>query len=56
MSVLTTKDKGSARKVGTHRRLALTYLIAYRDASATRRRDALDELTRQAEDLGLYNA
>jgi len=38
MSVLTTKDKGSARKVGTHRR------------------DALDELTRQAEDLGLYNA
>jgi excisionase family DNA binding protein len=44
-----------ARKVGTHRRLALTDLIAYRDASATRRRDALNEMTRQAEDLGLYN-
>jgi excisionase family DNA binding protein len=47
--------KISARMVGTHRRLALTDVLAYREASAKRRSEALDEMTRQAEELGLYD-
>lgn len=43
-----------ARMVGTHRRLRLGDVLAYRESSATRRRDALDRMTRQAEDLDLY--
>lgn len=43
-----------AHKVGTHRRLALSDVVAYRELSKSRRREALDEMTRQAEDLGLY--
>lgn len=52
---LIDAGKLSARTVGTHRRLALGDVLAYRDASVSRRRDALDRLTRQAEDLGLYD-
>lgn len=44
-----------ARMVGTHRRLALGDVLAYRELSTKRRRDALDEMTRQAEELGLYD-
>ncbi len=43
-----------ARMVGTHRRLALGDVLAYRGATSQRRRAALDEMTRQAEELGLY--
>lgn len=43
-----------ARMVGTHRRLALGDVLAYRAASARRRSAALDEMTRGAEELGLY--
>ncbi len=43
-----------AHKVGTHRRLALGDVVAYRELSSGRRRDALDRMTRQAEELGLY--
>lgn len=41
--------------VGTHRRLPLADVIAYRDGAAERRSEALDEMTRHAEDLGLYD-
>lgn len=51
---LIDAGKLPARTVGTHRRLALGDVLAYRDASASRRHDALDRMTRQAEDLGLY--
>lgn len=44
-----------ARMVGTHRRLTLGDVLAYREASATRRRDALDRMANQAEELGLYD-
>lgn len=44
-----------ARMVGTHRRLALGDVLAYREASANKRRTALDEMTREAEGLGLYD-
>lgn len=51
---LIDAGKLPARMVGTHRRLSLGDVLAYREASSTRRRDALDRMTRQAEDLGLY--
>ena len=47
--------KLAARMAGTHRRLALGDVLAYRAASASRRRDALDRMSDQAEDLGLYD-
>lgn len=43
------------RMVGTHRRLRLVDVLAYRDRQDAAAREALDELTRQAEDLGLYD-
>ncbi len=51
---LIDAGKLPARTVGTHRRLTLGDVLAYRDASASRRHDVLDRMTRQAEDLGLY--
>lgn len=44
-----------ARMVGTHRRLALGDVLAYRELASKRRRAALDDMTRQAEELGLYD-
>jgi excisionase family DNA binding protein len=52
---LVDTGKLQARMVGTHRRLALADVLAYRETSAGRRRDALDEMTTEAEDLGLYD-
>lgn len=43
------------RMVGTHRRLRLVDVLAYRDEQDVVSREALDELTRQAEALGLYD-
>ena len=43
------------RKVGSHRRVRLADLLAYRDHQDAEARAALDELTRQAEELGLYD-
>lgn len=40
-------------KVGTHRRIRLADVIAYRHAQDQRRREALDDMVRQGEDLGL---
>jgi excisionase family DNA binding protein len=48
------RNKLPAHKVGTHRRLALRDVLAYQALSSSRRRGALDEMTRQAEELGLY--
>ena len=43
------------RLVGSHRRVRLIDVLAYRDLQDARAREALDEMTRQAEDLGLYD-
>ncbi len=40
-------------KVGTHRRIRLADVIAYRHAQDQRRREALDDMVRQGEELGL---
>ena len=42
------------RMVGTHRRLRLHDVLAHREVTARRRGDALDDMARQAEDLGMY--
>jgi len=41
------------RKVGTHRRILFKDLLGYRERSRIDSRDALDELTRQAQELGM---
>ncbi|MGH9137728.1 MAG: helix-turn-helix domain-containing protein [Acidimicrobiales bacterium] len=43
-----------SRKVGSHRRIALADLLAYRDDMVAHRRAVLDQMSRDAEDLGLY--
>lgn len=55
-TVIRLVDAGKlpARVVGTHRRLVLGDVLAYRDASAVKRRSALATMTHDAEDLGLY--
>lgn len=52
---LVEAGKLPAHLVGTHRRLALGDVLAYREASVTKRRAALDEMAREAEDLSLYD-
>ncbi len=52
---LVEAGKLHARMVGTHRRLTLGDVLAYREASATKRRAAIDDMTREAEELGLYD-
>ena len=44
-----------SRKVGSHRRINLADLLAYRDDMVARRRAVLDQMSRDAEDLGLYD-
>lgn len=44
------------RMVGSHRRVRLVDVLAYRDRQDEQSRRALDELTAQAEELGLYDA
>lgn len=41
---------------GRHRRVRLQDLIAYRDRRRTTRREALDDLTREAAEAGLYES
>lgn len=41
------------RKVGTHRRIQFKDVVEYRDRSLRSRRQALDELAGEAQDLGL---
>lgn len=52
---LVDAGKLPARMAGTHRRIALTDVLAHRQASGQQRREALDRMTRQAEELGLYD-
>jgi excisionase family DNA binding protein len=42
------------RKVGSHRRIRLVDVLEYQKLDEAKRRDAQRELTRQAEELGLY--
>ncbi len=49
---LVGSGKLPARMVGTHRRLALDDVLAYREASAAGRADALDAMAREADALG----
>ena len=52
---LIEAGKLDAHVVGTHRRLTLGNVLAYREASASRRKAALDDMTQEAEELGLYD-
>jgi len=52
---LVESGKVPARKVGTHRRLTLGDVLAYREATARRRGKALDQMVREAEELKLYD-
>lgn len=56
-TVVRLIDEGElpARKVGSHRRILLTDLLGYRDQIVAERRAALDQMTRDAEELGLYD-
>lgn len=53
--VITLVERGELpfEKVGTHRRIRLADVIAYRHAQDQRRREALHDMVRQGEDLGL---
>ena len=44
------------RKVGTHRRVRLADVLAYQNADEEQRRERQRTLTREAEELGLYNS
>jgi len=44
-----------SRKVGSHRRITLADLLAYRDDMVARRRAVLDQMSCDAEELGLYD-
>lgn len=51
--VVKLLDEGAmpSRKVGSHRRVLLSDLLAYREAWHAKRHDALDELTALSQDL-----
>ncbi len=41
------------RKVGTHRRVRMSDIVAYKEKDEQERREAADELANEAQDLGL---
>ncbi len=43
------------RKVGTHRRIMMEDLVAYKEKSDRQSRAAMDELVALSEELGLYD-
>lgn len=44
-----------ARKVGSHRRIPLAAVRTYREQMIADRRQVLDDMVREAEELGLYD-
>ena len=52
---LIESGKLTAHMVGTHRRVSLVDVLAHGEATARNRREAINEMTRDAEDLGLYD-
>lgn len=42
-------------RVGTHRRVVLEDLLVYKEKRDRERQEALDEITRTSDDLGLYD-
>jgi excisionase family DNA binding protein len=56
-TVIKLIDNGvlPSRKVGSHRRVPLAELLAYRQDVVARRRAILDAMTTDAEELGLYD-
>ncbi|HXH55730.1 helix-turn-helix domain-containing protein [Iamia sp.] len=55
-TVVALVDKGTlpASRVGTHRRIRTSDLLAYRERSRRDRRAALDEVIEVSDELGLY--
>jgi excisionase family DNA binding protein len=53
--VISLLERGDLpfEKVGTHRRVRLADVLAYRAAQDRRRREAVEDIVRQGEDLGL---
>jgi excisionase family DNA binding protein len=53
--VITLLERGEMpfEKVGTHRRVRLADVLAYQATQDRRRREALEDMVRQGEDLGL---
>ncbi|MHB1950416.1 MAG: hypothetical protein ACYCQK_02950 [Acidiferrobacteraceae bacterium] len=50
---LLERNALSCRKVGSHRRILFQDLVAYQQRSRIERKQALDELAAQAQELGL---
>jgi excisionase family DNA binding protein len=57
-TVVRLIDSGQlpAHMVGTHRRVGIRDLLAYRDETSRRRETALNRMTEEAEELGLYDS
>lgn len=57
-TVVRLIDSGQlpAHLVGTHRRVRLRDVLVYREAATRRRREALDRMAADAEELGLYES
>jgi excisionase family DNA binding protein len=52
---LLEKGEIDYRKVGTHRRIRLEDLLVYRDQRDAERRQLLDEIASESQELGLYD-
>jgi excisionase family DNA binding protein len=53
---LIKKGELPCRLVGTHRRIPSAALVEYREKMYQRAKNAVDEMTRMSQDLGLYEA
>lgn len=57
-TVISLVDKGvlGAKRIGSHRRLNTTEVLAYREHARRERSAALDEVVAVSDELGLYNS